>query len=302
MPIPFTMGIMPRTKFAPTVGLALLLSSAALLVVEACTSSDDGGTLPSVDGGGCANALCLDATFPGSDAASSDGSAASDSSAQNDAGRADAAPNDGGITDAGPQGDADPWTDADTNCAHYADQGSQAVTVRIRNNRTTPIYIGTPTPDCQFHVGFDLFDSADASLTTALQIANRCSDFENNPVCPSSSCQPTTVTKIAPNGGTYDIGWPGTVFDARFMAKSCYADAGCATGPCMQERAAPPADIRVTSYPSYYCDGGTCFDCTNGALTSCTLFGSVGGTSGAPTTSTKAYDGGSGIFIVDVGP
>lgn len=274
-------------------GLLVIVPSIALLAAQACTSADNPEPASGVDAGG-------DATVPGTDASPHDGALADaandDSQASNDA-----APSDAGANDAALNVDADPWADADTNCADYGNETGTAVTVRIRNDRATPIYIGTTTPDCQYHVGFDLVDSADASLTAALQVNNRCTDFQSNPECPTTSCQPVIVTKIAPDGGTHDIGWPGTVFDARYMAKSCYADAGCATGPCMIERRSPPATVRVTTFPSFYCDGGNCFDCTNGA-TSCNVFGAVGGTSGAATTTSVPYDGGTGVYVVGVGP
>ena len=251
------------------VSLALLVPTAALLVIAACgedSSSSSGG----LDGGGCGLEVCFDGSSSKPDGTTPTPPPGDDGSAPNDAG-----------------GDADPWADADTVCSNYTTPATTSPkSVKIRNLRTSPIYLGLSLPSCEYRLGFEFRDQADAAIP-ASQTGRSCGDYQAS--CPSPpACAVNVVTKIERDGGTYDIGWPGTIFPQRYMAKSCYADAGCATGPCQQEVAAPNGDVRVVAYTGFYCDGGACFDCNAGVSGNCTVF-QANGTQGTTLTVDKAY-------------
>jgi hypothetical protein len=184
--------------------------------------------------------------------------------------------------------DVDPYADADPNCADYTDAAANAA-----------VYLGYTQPTCKFYLGFDLVDQNNVKQKPNREsYESTCKELQSD--CqPAPTCEPPVVTKLAP-GKTFDIGWPGTVFDSRLMPPKCYYDAGCNTGSCLQEVAAPSGTISTTAYTSFACpDSGTCFDCTTGFGGSCIVTGAIGAAGTALPTS-AAYTSGQGSVTLHV--
>lgn len=203
--------------------------------------------------------------------------------------------NDSGANDAG--ADVDPYADADKDCTHYVTPPVTSPTsVKIVNNTGAPIYLGHAKASCEAYIAFAFKDETDAAIAVTTFGDTLCESYQNE--CPASTCPTNPVTKVE-NGKTFDVGWPGTVFASKYMPPSCYADAACVKGPCLQEVAAPTGTIEVTGYSAFTCpDGGaSCFDCTTGVSGSCIVSGAVL-VSGTTHEATATYTPGASTVTV----
>lgn len=269
----FVRGVISAVLLAPAGGM-LWLSSCG----SDSSSTGDGD-------GGCVGLQCLDGRASVDGRASQDDSSAPGTDAANADGASDAA------------ADVDPYADADMNCTHYVTSaGGAPATVKIVNQTGGPIYLGQPTPSCEYYVGFTFKDQADASFALTTSGANDCNARQTG--CEQPSCSAPVVTKLA-DGKTFDIGWPGTVFAQKWMPPSCYADAACVDGPCTQEIAAPDGTVSIAAYTGFYCDGGACADCTVNANGNCTVF-SATGVNGTVRTGEASYTKGATTITVNI--
>lgn len=190
-------------------------------------------------------------------------------------------------------------------CDDYAKPPVQsAVTIRIKNDTQKNIYLGKPTNDCQFDVGFTVTDADGHDVKVAESGCDHaCSALESDTcACPPGACAVGFVTLVGP-GGHYDIGWPGTGFFPQVMPDACYADASCVGTTCdLEVGLTDTYTIGAVVYDQALgCgDGGDdpCPDCTPGATGNCTVTGANRtGTNGTPLTASWA--GEQGIVTLD---
>jgi hypothetical protein len=258
-----------------------LFVAAALVGWQAC----GGGDTSSSDAG-------PDVTT--ADVAPADGNAA-------DSFVGDGAPGDAQVDSSSDAGaDVDPYADADPNCADYTDAAAPTVTtVDIVNQTDAAVYLGFTQPNCKYYLGFELADQNQVPQRPSRETCEAtCAELQSACAC-APQCDPPVVTKLAP-GKTYDVGWPGTVFVDRAMPPKCYFDAGCNTGTCLQEVAAPSGTVSTTAYTGYTCgDAGSCFDCTTGVSGSCIVTGAVAASGTALPVSTS-YTSGQSLVVLDV--
>lgn len=168
--------------------------------------------------------------------------------------------------------------------------------VVIANNTSANIYLGSPSGTCQF--GFSVFQGQTELQPARDQCAMTCGELQTDGCECVSQCV-SIVTLVAP-GGTYDIGWPGTLFTAHDMPASCLADASCSGKGCLVEEAVPDGalSIKVAAYPDKQCaQGQQCFDCTPGGLKkNCTVF-NASATAGTPLSGSATWTGESTVQI-----
>jgi hypothetical protein len=168
--------------------------------------------------------------------------------------------------------------------------------VVIANNTSANIYLGSPSGTCEF--GFSVFQGQTELQPSRETCALTCGELQTDGCDCVSQCV-SIVTLVAP-GGTYDIGWPGTVFTAHDMPASCLADATCSGNGCLMEEAAPEGAlaIKVAAYPDKQCaQGQQCSDCTPGGLKkNCTVFG-ASATAGTPLSGSATWTGESTVQI-----
>jgi hypothetical protein len=130
------------------------------------------------------------------------------------------------------------------------------VTIRIKNAKNVPIYLGGDTGSCG---PTEMYGIADPSGPLALHAGGcgyTCEALQqHDDVCPDSCFLPPTIY-IAP-GGTYEETWSGTSFPTAQMPSECYFNPEYAYDSCYQRTAVPTGAYVATAVAS---DQLTCLD------------------------------------------
>jgi hypothetical protein len=106
-------------------------------------------------------------------------------------------------------------------CSSYADDAAWSLTVHIKNQKSTTIYVGQDMPGCDAQPLFQVEDGARRVLTGLGSCRSSCSRvMTSGPVaCPSVCATPMTVT-LAP-GQTIDIPWNGQFAVPEILPQEC---------------------------------------------------------------------------------
>jgi hypothetical protein len=195
----------------------------------------------------------------------------------------------GGAVDTGPVMCSDYHPDQPT---------TKPTSVRLFNNTSNPIYVGSPSQVCQYRFEFQVFDGQTELQPSRDQCAFTCKELQDFGCTCTGKCV-SIVTLVSP-GKYYDVGWPGTVFKSTKMPGQCATDASCSgtTQTCLLEEAVPDhaLDIRATVYTDKECDSGPCNDCTTGVSGSCIVPGAVR-TKGTPLMASASWTGQSPLTL-----
>lgn len=268
---------------------AALLISAGVFTVVSCGSDDNVRSAPEEGGAGGEPAASAGQNSGGSSSMQPQAGAAGQDDVGMSNGGMTAAPLGGAPATMGGAGGAElvePTAGAGgvvetgpVMCSDYhpAQPTTKPTSVRLFNNTSGNIYVGSPSQACQYHFGFQVFDGQTELQPSRDQCALTCGEIQDSGCTCTGKCV-SIVTLVSP-GKYYDVGWPGTVFKSTTMPGQCATDASCTAKvqSCLLEAAVPDhaLDIRATVYTDKECDSGQCFDCTTGVSGSCIVQGAV---------------------------
>jgi hypothetical protein len=147
-------------------------------------------------------------------------------------------------------------------CSDFHDETSpsQGITIRLINNRPTPIFFGDPYAGCGPVPHYALSGPNGPVQLYAGGCGNTCQALQEHPDYCAGACMIPPVLQIMP-GGYYDAGWTGMAFESANMPLSCYFDQSFAPASCDRRIVAPGGNYVVTAqaFPELICDAlGMC--------------------------------------------
>lgn len=178
---------------------------------------------------------------------------------------------------------------AGTACDDFLDQAGKAVTVRIRNATSGPLYMGGGS-DCGPNEVYAVTDGGGGPVKLfAGGCGHTCEALQQHGNYCTGACMMPPLIRIEP-GGHYDRKWSGTIFQQQHMPTDCYVDLNTAMDSCEQQVTAPAGSytFSTSAATSATCNGGSC-DCTPDAAGACEI--PSGGQLGGGTLSAKAVLG-----------
>ncbi len=174
--------------------------------------------------------------------------------------------------------EVDPITPDDPICDEFDNDTSTpaAVTVRIRNDGSAPIYLGSASGGCTPYIDLLLSRGGDnVPFHTDASCTGTCELLQQGELACTDECAVPPLIYIEP-GGSYEETWAGTVFQHRDdMPEGCYFDASYASGGCQQIVVAPDGDyvFTVNAWDDMGdCAGPESCECTPDVDGSCAMY------------------------------
>jgi len=162
-------------------------------------------------------------------------------------------------------------------CEDYVDATSgHAVDILIKNERSTPVYVGNRATDCSNDQTFRIYDAVGTAVAVDDDPATSCTcqDFmtHGSSGCWVRSCLRSPLRRIEPNA-SLTLKWDGLYLVSREFRAACAVEGETSVG-CQQTKAAPSGQYTavITGSTAYECPFSTdMFDCTCVETNSCQL-------------------------------
>ena len=162
------------------------------------------------------------------------------------------------------------------SCSSFADVAAWKLTVHIKNQRTTPVYLGQMT-GCGGGRLFDVIDGGRTPLPAVDSCHSSCTTvMTSGPVvCPTVCASPSTVT-LAP-GQTLDIPWDGLFSVPSTVPAECMHTAAPSATACVRAQ-----QIKNGIY-TFSAQAGAKLECLTTSACTCTPNPSGGCTTAGST-------------------
>lgn len=187
-----------------------------------------------------------------------------------------------------------PATDAPTEgstCSNYPNAtNAPTLTVTFENQRSTPIYVGTPLAPCSAVTEF--FAATSGSAPLKLSYPEACQATCECPGCGvcDAGCSSSTVQRIDP-GAKFDVSWKQLALLPRTNPPGCTTPEAC-----LQVSLPPAASYDIRADARTECSGCSCSTdgkCTWGPGTDAGVSGEL-----LSVTQTVALPGAAGVNFV----